>query len=137
VRASFPHDAKAANASPGDRFEIKMTESETYLPFDEGVRRIFRYTWRLTLPSQEDRQTRQTDLCGWDGDIPIGRIFLLPDGLHEGMWLWNGPGLGIQPRLQPPQGYERTASEAASKVEDYYNRLTTHNGMQNAILGGS
>lgn len=54
--------------------ENEMTESETHLPFDEGVRRIFRYTWLLTLQPQDGRQTRQTDLCGWDGDIPIGPV---------------------------------------------------------------
>ncbi len=74
-----------------------MTESETHLPFDEEVRRIFRYTWRLTSPPQDGRQTRQTDLCGWDGDIPIGRIFLLPEGCTKGCGYGTDQGSASNP----------------------------------------
>jgi hypothetical protein len=70
----------------------------------------------------------KTDFCGWDGEITIGRIRFEPHGPKKGLWHSSALGAEVRERLLPHQGYEETARKAAWMVEDYYERLRTHNG---------
>ena len=89
-----------------------------------------KYKWRVTWPAPEDADSHKTDFSGWDGDVRIGRIRFEPHGRKKGQWQWSGQGPHVRERLRPHQGYEDTARKAAAMVEDYYERLMAHNGLE-------
>ncbi|WP_349434796.1 hypothetical protein [Pararhizobium sp. A13] len=89
-----------------------------------------KYRWRVTWPDPEDAGSHKTDFSGWDGDVRIGRIRFEPNGLQKGTWQWSGLGPHVRERLLPHQSYEDTARKAAAMVEDYYERLMAHNGLE-------
>ena len=88
-----------------------------------------RYKWRVTWPDEGDKDSWQTDFCGWDGEIRVGRIRYEPHGPKKDFWQWSGHGGRVGERLTPHQGYVPTAREASRKVEEYYCQLMAHNGM--------
>jgi hypothetical protein len=68
---------------------------------------------------------------GWDGDVPVGRIWFEPMGLRKTPGSGAGPGPRRLPkgRLLPHHGYCGTARLAAAAVVDYYHRLLAYNGI--------
>jgi hypothetical protein len=88
------------------------------------------YRWRKTWPDEGDRDSWETDFCGWDGETRVGRIRFEANGPMKGKWQWSGHGPDrIAARLTPHQGYEPTPRKAAAMAEDYYERLMAVNGL--------
>ncbi|PZM16464.1 hypothetical protein [Rhizobium tubonense] len=83
-----------------------------------------KYKWRKTWPDPSDSASWQTDYCGWDGKIMVGRIRFQQNGPKKDFWQWSGHGgPKAWPRLMPQQGYCTSAREAAAKCEEYYDKL--------------
>lgn len=73
-----------------------------------------RYQWRLL------ELTPGNDFVGFDGDIPIGRIFLEPRVRFKGLWRWSN---AHSETAIASQGYAASATQAAAAVETLYEEL--------------
>jgi hypothetical protein len=72
------------------------------------------YQWRLLELSPEN------DFIGFDGDIPIGRIFLEPRPRFKGLWRWSN---ARSETAIASQGYAASTDLAAAAVEALYEKL--------------
>lgn len=72
------------------------------------------YQWRLLELSPEN------DFVGFDGNIPIGRIFLEPRPRFRGLWRWSN---ARSDTAIVSQGYAASATLAAAAVEALYEEL--------------
>lgn len=70
--------------------------------------------WRLLELSPEN------DFRGFDGDIPIGRIFLEPRPRFKGLWRWSS---ARSETAIVSQGYAASAGLAVAAVEALYEKL--------------
>ena len=72
------------------------------------------YQWRLLEQSPEN------DFVGFDGDVPIGRIFLEPRPRIKRLWRWTS---ARSETAIASQGYAASADLAAAAVETLYEEL--------------
>lgn len=93
-----------------------MAESSPYQP---------RYQWRMTQLDAQDEPT-ETDWCGYDKGVYIGRIMKEHGGPTKGKWQWSGtrPAGFKGPVPVPLNGHKPTARLAIQMVEEYWDRVS-------------